>query len=112
MHVSKQITLLGLNVTNSNEQLQTKWDAEMKEMFYLLVIAAFGLACAALMLNVTGSSRWSEKKELLNFSNGIEYERSGYVPVVYASCAHRINIWSFNRYHYQFYRCRRSCRPN
>ena len=48
--VSKQIATLGLNVTNSNEQMQTKWDADMKEMVYLIVIAAFCLMSASLML--------------------------------------------------------------
>lgn len=48
--VSKQIAALGLNVTNSNEQMQTEWDVEMKEMVYLLVIAVFCLICASLML--------------------------------------------------------------
>lgn len=48
--VSKQIAALGIEVTNSNEQTQAKWDAEMKEMTYLLVISAFCLLCAVTLL--------------------------------------------------------------
>lgn len=48
--VSRQIAALGVDVTNSNEQMQTEWGAEMKEMTYLLVISAFCLMCAVTLL--------------------------------------------------------------
>jgi ABC-type lipoprotein release transport system permease subunit len=48
--VSRQIDALGLDVTNANVQKQAEWDAKMKEMVYLMVVAAFCLSCAALLL--------------------------------------------------------------
>ncbi len=48
--VSKAIAVLGLTVTNSTEELQSGWDADNKEMTYLIVIGAFGLMCASILL--------------------------------------------------------------
>jgi ABC-type antimicrobial peptide transport system permease subunit len=48
--VSKSIAALGLTVTNSTEELQSGWDADNKEMTYLIVIGVFGLVCASVLL--------------------------------------------------------------
>ena len=48
--VSKSIIALGLMVSNSTEELQSGWDADNKEMTYLIVIGAFGLVCASVLL--------------------------------------------------------------
>ncbi len=48
--VSKGISALGLSVSNSTEDLQTGWDADIKEFTYLLVIGVFGLLCASFLL--------------------------------------------------------------
>lgn len=61
--VSKQLSALGLAVTNSTEELQAEWDAEMKEMVYLLVIAVFCLACASVMLAANRAITLEQKKE-------------------------------------------------
>lgn len=47
--VSKAIATLGLAVSNSNVELQEKWDAEMKEMRYLLVIGVLCLVCSIVL---------------------------------------------------------------
>ncbi len=48
--VSKQIVALGLDVTNSNGQMQAEWDTEMKEMAYLITLAIFLLMCSAVLM--------------------------------------------------------------
>ena len=48
--VSGQIAALGLGVANSNEQTQTQWDMQMKEMTYLVVTGAFCLLCTGSLL--------------------------------------------------------------
>jgi hypothetical protein len=48
--VSKGIAELGLSVTNSTDELQAGWDADAKELTYLLVIGGFGLICASFLL--------------------------------------------------------------
>lgn len=48
--VSKSISALGLSVSNSTEELQAGWDADTKEVTYLLVIGVFGLLCASFLL--------------------------------------------------------------
>jgi hypothetical protein len=68
--VSRQIAALGLAVTNSAETLQAGWDAELKEMAYLLTAAAFCLACAALMLAANRAITLAQRKsafELLSW---------------------------------------------
>jgi ABC-type lipoprotein release transport system permease subunit len=61
--VSQAIAALGLNVTNSNAALQTKWDGEFKEMTYLIVIGAFCLLCSAVLLAVWRKISLQEQKE-------------------------------------------------
>ncbi len=61
--VSKQLSALGLTVTNSTEELQVEWDVEMKEMVYLIVIAAFCLTCASLMIAANRAITLEQKKE-------------------------------------------------
>jgi len=48
--VSKALAALGLSVTNSTGELQAGWDADIKEMVYLVVTGAFGLCCASVLL--------------------------------------------------------------
>ncbi len=48
--VSREIFKLRLTVTNSNTELQARWDGETKEMTYLILIALFGLLCSAVLL--------------------------------------------------------------
>lgn len=48
--VSREISRFGLTVTNSNAELQARWDGETKEMTYLILIALFGLLCSAVLL--------------------------------------------------------------
>ena len=48
--VSRELARLGYAVSNSNAELQAKWDGEMKEMAYLIVVGAFGLLCSAVLL--------------------------------------------------------------
>jgi hypothetical protein len=61
--VSQAIAELGLNVTNSNTALQTKWDGELKEMTYLIVIGAFCLLCSAVLIAVWRKISMQEQKE-------------------------------------------------
>lgn len=63
--VSKVVADLGLNVTNSNEELQARWDAEMKEMRYLLVIGAFCLLYSAALLSARKKVLTLEQKGAL-----------------------------------------------
>ena len=48
--VSKGIEELGFTVTNNNDLLQSKWDIELKEMTYLIVIGIFSLLCSTVLL--------------------------------------------------------------
>jgi ABC-type lipoprotein release transport system permease subunit len=61
--VSQAIAALGLNVTNSNAALQTKWDGEFKEMTYLIVIGAFGLLCSAVLIAAWRKISMQEQRE-------------------------------------------------
>lgn len=47
--ISKAITTLGLAVSNSTLELQGKWDTEIKEMRYLLVIGVTCLICSIVL---------------------------------------------------------------
>ena len=47
--VSGAIAALGLSVAGSVDELQAKWDAEMKEAVYLVVIGVFCLLCSAVL---------------------------------------------------------------
>ncbi len=47
--VSKAVTGLGLSVRDSNGATQAKWDTELKEMTYLILLSVFGLVCWALL---------------------------------------------------------------
>lgn len=48
--VSKAIQDLGFIVTNNNTILEAKWDSEVKEMTYLIVIGVFSLLCSAVLM--------------------------------------------------------------
>lgn len=48
--VSRSISTLGLSVTNSGAELEAGWDADTKEMGYLLAFGLFGLVCAAVLM--------------------------------------------------------------
>lgn len=48
--VTKGISALGLTVTNSTADLQSGWDAKLKEMTYLIVIGGFCLLCCAALM--------------------------------------------------------------
>ncbi len=41
--VSEQIRALGLGVINANEVVQAKWDMDLSQMTYLILIGAFGI---------------------------------------------------------------------
>lgn len=62
--ISKSIATLGLSVANSNEELQAKWDAEMKEMTYLIVIGVFCLLCSAVLMITWRKISLLEQKEV------------------------------------------------
>ncbi len=47
--VTKAVTGLGLSVTDSNAATQDKWDTELLEMTYLILLSVFGLVCWALL---------------------------------------------------------------
>jgi ABC-type lipoprotein release transport system permease subunit len=61
--VSKSISTLGLSVANSNEELQAKWDTELKEMTYLIVIGVFCLLCSAVLMVAWRKISLLEQKE-------------------------------------------------
>ncbi len=48
--VSKGIAALGLAATNANEELQSRWDGQIKEMTYLIVVGGFCMLCAAVLI--------------------------------------------------------------
>ena len=48
--VSKAMADLGLPAANDNVVLQSKWDIELKEMTYLIVIGIFSLLCSATLI--------------------------------------------------------------
>jgi len=48
--VSKDIEDLGFTVDNTNDLLQSKWDIELKEMVYLIVIGIFSLLCSTVLM--------------------------------------------------------------
>ena len=48
--VSRGISAHGLSVANSGAELEAGWDADMKEMGYLLAFGLFGLVCAAVLM--------------------------------------------------------------
>ena len=54
---------MGLIVSNANEELQAKWDAEMKEMTYLIVIGTFCLLCSAVLMTAWRKIALMEQKE-------------------------------------------------
>ena len=47
--ISKTVAGLGLSVTDSGAATQTKWDTELKEMTYLILLGVFGLLCSAFL---------------------------------------------------------------
>lgn len=49
--VTEAIKNMGLEVTNGNDDLQAKWDAESKEMIYLTVIGIFSLVCSLVLIS-------------------------------------------------------------
>jgi len=61
--VSQEIAALGLNVTNSNVELQAKWDTELKEMTYLIVIGVFCLLCTTVLMAAQRKISMLEQKE-------------------------------------------------
>ena len=61
--VSQDIEALGLSVANANTEQQAGWDAELKEMIYLIVIGAFCLLCSAVLMAVWKKTSLLEQKE-------------------------------------------------
>ncbi len=61
--VSRAISAQGLEAANSNEELQAKWDAEMKELSYLIVIGVFSLLCCAFLMTAWRKISLLEHKE-------------------------------------------------
>ena len=61
--IAKAIAKLGLSVSNSTDELQAGWDADTKEMTYLLVIGVFGLVCASFLLGAWRRLSLSEQKD-------------------------------------------------
>jgi len=49
-NVSKALEDLGFIVTNDNTKLESKWDSEVKEMTYLIVIGVFSLLCSVVLM--------------------------------------------------------------
>jgi len=61
--ISQSITALGVNVTNSNAELQAKWDSELKEMAYLIVTGVFSLLCTTVLMAAQRKISRLEQKE-------------------------------------------------
>lgn len=61
--VSKAATSLGLSVTDSNAATQTKWDTELKEMAYLILMGVFGLLCSAFLSAAPQNIVLSQRKD-------------------------------------------------
>jgi len=53
--VSREISVLGFSVSNTVAELQAGWDQRMEQMAYLIVIGAFALLCAIVLLAAWGS---------------------------------------------------------
>lgn len=62
-NVSQAISALGLTVTNSDTELQTKWDMELGEMTYLIVLGGFCLLCTAVLMSAWRKISIVEQKE-------------------------------------------------
>jgi len=61
--VSHAIAALGLNVINTDTVLQAKWDTELKEMTYLIVIGAFCLLSTTVLLAARRKISMLEQQE-------------------------------------------------
>ncbi len=64
--VSKAITALGLAVTNSNAGLQEKWNGQIKEMRYLLMLGMLSLICSAALIAAWRRTYIAEHKPVLD----------------------------------------------
>ena len=61
--VSKEVKDMGFTVTNTNDELQTKWDRESGEMTYLIVIGLFCLLCATVLMAAWRKMSLLEQRE-------------------------------------------------
>jgi ABC-type lipoprotein release transport system permease subunit len=61
--VAQSITGLGLTVTNADDALQSKWNTELTEMGYLIVIGVFCLLCSAVLMAYSRKIAIMEQKE-------------------------------------------------
>jgi len=61
--VAKCIGALGLAVTNDNGELQSRWDGQIKEMTYLIVVGGFCLLCAAVLMTAWRRISLLEQKD-------------------------------------------------
>jgi ABC-type lipoprotein release transport system permease subunit len=61
--VAQSITELGLTVTNTDDALQSKWNTELTEMGYLIVIGVFCLLCSAVLMAASRKITIVEQKE-------------------------------------------------
>ena len=64
-HVSRAIAKLGLSVSSLNKDVQIKWDMELKEMTYLILIGAVCLiSSSAIMIGRIKISRFEQEEAL------------------------------------------------
>jgi ABC-type lipoprotein release transport system permease subunit len=61
--VSREITALGFNIDNTNDELQAKWDSQEGQMTYLFVISVFSLLCFAVLMASTRKISMLEHRE-------------------------------------------------
>ena len=62
--ITRRITALGYDVSNPNTELQTKWDAQEKEMGYLLITGTAFILCAVLLMAAVATGNSKEQKTL------------------------------------------------
>ncbi len=60
--VSKGIADLGLAVSNATGELQAGWDVKQGEMAYLIIVSAFCIICAALLLAAYRTMRIQQQR--------------------------------------------------
>ena len=63
VRVSKDIMARGLMVMNVNNELQQIWDADLREMGYLITVGIFALLCAVMLTAALRRTSLSEQKQ-------------------------------------------------
>jgi predicted lysophospholipase L1 biosynthesis ABC-type transport system permease subunit len=61
--ISKAITAMGFSAGNINEEQQSRWDGQTKEMIYLTISGMFSLLCSAIVISAGKRISLLEQKE-------------------------------------------------